>query len=81
MTVKLVVNVDEELLENMVTELIADKLAQNSEVRFGLRKGIEEAVKEYIYSSKEVIIERVVDRATREIVKKGLPKLLKEVME
>ena len=37
---------------------------------------ISAAVKDLIYSRKDEIIEIVVDRATREIVKKGLPKLL-----
>ena len=37
---------------------------------------IADAVRELIYSQKDTIIEMVVDRATREIVKKGLPKLL-----
>ena len=34
------------------------------------------AVKDLIYSRKDEIIEKVVDRATKEIVRKGLPKLL-----
>jgi len=37
---------------------------------------ISSAVKDLIYSRKEQIIEMVVERSTREIVKKGLPKLL-----
>ncbi len=37
---------------------------------------ISAAVKDIVYSHKDEIIEKVVDRATREIVKKGLPKLL-----
>lgn len=37
---------------------------------------ISRAVKELVYSRKDEIIERVVDRAAKEIVKKGLPKLL-----
>lgn len=35
-------------------------------------------VKEIVYSRKEEIIEKVVDRATKEIVRKGLPKLLEK---
>ena len=34
------------------------------------------AVKDLVYSNKDEIIEKVVDRATREIVRKGLPRLL-----
>ena len=36
------------------------------------------AVKEIVYSHKEEIIEKVVNRATKEIVRKGLPKLLEK---
>ena len=39
------------------------------------------AVKEIIYSRKDEIIDKVVDRATKEIVRKGLPKLLKMVTD
>ena len=38
-------------------------------------------VKEIIYSRKDEIIDKVVDRATKEIVRKGLPKLLKMVAD
>lgn len=37
---------------------------------------ISSAVKDLVYSRKDEIIEKVVDRAAREIVKKGLPKLI-----
>lgn len=37
---------------------------------------IKECVKNYIDSNKEKIIERVIDRATEEIVIKGLPKVI-----
>ena len=34
------------------------------------------AVKDLVYSHKDEIIDKVVDRATKEIVRKGLPRLL-----
>lgn len=37
---------------------------------------ISQAVKELVYSRKDEIIDMVVERATREIVRKGLPKLI-----
>ena len=37
---------------------------------------ISKAVKDIVYSHKDEIIDKVVDRAVTEIVKKGLPKLL-----
>lgn len=40
---------------------------------------ISQAVKEIIYSHKDEIIDKVVERATAEIVRKGLPKLLERM--
>lgn len=37
---------------------------------------ISKAVKDIVYSHKDEIIDKVIDRAVTEIVKKGLPKLL-----
>ena len=37
------------------------------------------AVKDLVYSHKDEIIDKVVDRATKEIVRKGLPKLMEMV--
>ena len=37
---------------------------------------VRESVKEIVYTQKDEIINRVVERATREIVKKGWPKLI-----
>lgn len=37
---------------------------------------ISAAVKDIVYSHKDEIIEKVVERATKEIVRKGLPKLI-----
>ena len=42
---------------------------------------ITDAVKDLVYSHKDEIIERVVDRAAREIAKKALPKLLDRMEE
>lgn len=37
------------------------------------------AVKDLVYSNKDEIIDKVVERATKEIVRKGLPKLMEMV--
>ena len=39
---------------------------------------ISQAVKDIVYSHKDEIIDKVVDRAVKEIVRKGLPKLLEK---
>ena len=41
---------------------------------------ISSAVKDLIYSQKDLIIEMVVDRAAAEIVRKGLPKLMDKMI-
>ena len=41
---------------------------------------ISKAVKDIVYSHKDEIIDKVVDRAVKEIVRKGMPKLLEKAM-
>lgn len=43
------------------------------------QKEISLAVKDIIYSRKDEIIEKVIERATTEIVRKGLPKLIEKM--
>lgn len=40
---------------------------------------ISDAVKELVYSHKDEIIDKVVDRAAKEIVRKGIPKLMERM--
>lgn len=69
-----------ELVEDAIVENILDgRYWENIEAGHGVRSGMDKAVKEYIYTNKENIIERVVERASREIVKKGLPKLIENI--
>lgn len=62
--------------EELVKRILDDKTHENRNARYGVREGVDKAIKAYIYNNKDQIIERVVERATTEIVKKGLPKLL-----
>lgn len=78
---KLQIEIDENEIAEMVKEKIVQQIMTNQNyqgrsAKFGVRDGIDKGVKQYIYSNKEEIIERVVDRASKEIVRKGLPKLL-----
>lgn len=75
------IEIDEKRITELVEKEIAKKIVNeygyvNQESQFGIRKGIEKAVKEYIYSVKDEVIEKTIERASREITKKGLPKLL-----
>jgi hypothetical protein len=78
------INIDEEHIAELVSQEIARRIVaehgyENREARIGIRDGVDKAIKQYIYSKKDVVIERVVERATTEIVKKGLPRLFEEI--
>lgn len=79
------IKIEIEIDENYITELVSQEIAkrlvtehcyENREARIGIREGVDKAIKQYIYMKKDEVIDRVVERATTEIVKKGLPKLL-----
>ena len=78
---KLEIEIDENYIVELVSKEIARRIIEthgyeNHEARVGIREGVDKAIKQYIYSKKDVIIDRVVERAAVEIVKKGLPKLI-----
>jgi len=82
---KIEINLDEEKVKELVAEhLVIQVLAENRsnpesrDAFFGMRQGVEKAVKEYLYKNKDAIIERVIERASREMIKKGLPKFLEK---
>lgn len=68
-----------ELVEKAIVESILENRRENREAQYGVRSGMDKAVKQYIYTNKDKIIERVVERASVEIVKKGLPKLIENL--
>jgi len=79
-----------EIDENYIAELVSQEIAkrivsehgyENREARIGIREGVDKAIKQYIYSKKDTVIDRVVERASVEIVKKGIPKLLESIRE
>lgn len=79
MEVNIKIDVDRinELVEQeIVRQVMSNERFLKRSANMGLRDGVDKAVKAYIYAEKEEIIERVVDRASKEIVRKGLPKLL-----
>ena len=81
---KIELNIPDERIVELVERVIVDNILsgrhwENSEARYGVRSGMDKAVKEYIYVNKDKIIDRVVERASVEIVKKGLPKLIENI--
>lgn len=78
------IKIDEEHIAELVSQEIARRIVaehgyENREAEIGIRYGVDKAIKQYIYSRKDAVIERVVERASVEIVKKGLPKLLESL--
>ena len=77
-----------EIDENYITELVSQEIAkrivaehgyESREAKYGIRDGVDKAIKQYIYSKKDDVIEKVIDRASVEIVRKGLPKLIEKL--
>lgn len=65
-----------EQIDSILNTIIERELRKQCHISNGL---VAEAAKEIVYSHKEQIINAVVSRATKEIVKKGLPKLLEKM--
>ena len=82
--VEITITVNDAEIVDMVTKMIARDIAaqytaESRDTKFGIRRGVESAVKEYIYASKDEIIDRCVARASAELVRKGLPKLIERM--
>lgn len=65
-----------EQINGILNSIVNKQLHKEYTVSNGL---IAEAAREIVYSRKDEIIEKVIERATREIVKKGLPKLIEKM--
>ena len=80
------IEIDDVELREMVmaraTDLIAKEMVNRYDElsnRGGVKTGIEKGIKEAIYKHKDEIIEKCVNRASAEIVRKAVPKLLDRV--
>lgn len=72
-----IIQVDDTQITDQINNIINKVFNRELERKYGgTGKEIQQAVKDIVYSHKDEIIEKVVDRATKEIVRKGLPKLL-----
>jgi len=74
--------IDEEALlkefERIVNQILSRQMSEETLKERGVMK---QAIKEIVYSRKDEIIERVVKKATAEIVRKGMPRLLEKWAE
>ena len=71
------IQIDDEIIMGHIEGIINTVLEHELKRKYGgTGDVISQAVKELVYSRKDEIIDMVVERATREIVRKGLPKLI-----
>jgi len=81
---KIEIEIDEKYIAELVSQEIAKNIVteykyENREAKYGIRDGVDKAIKQYIYSKKDDVIDRVIERASVEVVKKGLPKFIEAV--
>lgn len=77
---KVTIEIDEDELQKAIIDMIAKECARTYFKRDEY-KGIEKAVKEVVYSQKEELLSRCVDKASTELTRKALPKLLEKLTE
>lgn len=71
------INIDDNAIKEQMNSILDIIFKQELNSKYsGTGDIIAGVVKDLIYSHKDEIIDKVVDRATKEIVRKGLPNLL-----
>ena len=79
--------IDEQEIKRMIEEQISKQIVSEhytyigNEAKHGVRQAIEKATKEYIYSIKDEIIEKVIERASVEVVKKSVLKIVETIQK
>ncbi len=77
------IDIDEEELQKKVMKELAAKMTSSYrtvENNF-FRLAVNESVRQIVYAEKQSIIDTVVERATREIVKRALPQLMEGLIK
>lgn len=76
------IQIDDDVLGNQIANILNQAIQRELGRKFSdTGEAIALAVKNLIYEHKDEIIEKVVNKATAEIVRKGLPKLLERMVE
>lgn len=71
------IQIDDEVLNEQIANILNDALnRQMNRTASTTNQMIADACRELVYSHKDEIIDKVVERASREIAKRGLVKLL-----
>lgn len=71
------IQIDDKMVVDQITHILNTIASREMASKYSVTGDVvASAVKEIVYSHKDEIIELVVERAVKEIVRKGLPKLL-----
>lgn len=83
MQITININEDEitEIVKNEIVKLIVNDFSKERYAQYGVRDGLEKGIKNYIYKEKDKIIERVVERASKYVVKQQMDKKAKAIKE
>ena len=74
-----IIEIDDKIVTDQINGIINAVFKREINSKYGeTGHEISRAVKDIVYSHKNEIIDKVVDRAVKEIVRKGLPKLLEK---
>lgn len=74
------IQINDEVINEQISGILNDAINRALRRECSISTGtVAEACKEIVYSHKDEIIEKVVDRAAKEIVRKGLPKLIERM--
>ena len=73
------INIDDDAIFQQINNIINAIFEKEMKRKYGdIDDVLSQAVKELVYFRKDEIVDRVIERATKEIVRKGLPKLLEK---
>ena len=71
------IDVDDELITEQISKIVGSLINRELQEQLNVSSGlVADAAREIIYSHKDEIVNAVIERATKEISKKALPKLL-----
>lgn len=74
------IQIDDEALRDQINTILNQIIGRELYDRCSdAREAIALAIKDMIYSRKDEIIDKIIDKATTEIVRKGLPRLLERM--
>lgn len=76
------IQIDDKAVSEQILSIINDIYDREMRSKYSdTHNEISQAVKDLIYSHKDEILNTVIDRAVKEIVKRGIPKLLEKFEE